>query len=153
MRKTYRIGDLARQLSVSVETIRYYESEGLLPNPRRSDGNYRLYSDAERERLSFILNCRALDMTLDEIRHLLRLQDRPETGCAEVNAALDQHIEHVADRLRALRRLQADLRTLRARCQSPTSSAACEILRDLAAPSKREAAASRSGVHSRLLGR
>ena len=92
MSTTYRIGELAGDLAVPVETIRYYEREGLLPEPARSDGNYRLYSQSHRERLEFILNCRALDMTLQEIRTLLRLRDAPEQGCAEVNATLDEHI-------------------------------------------------------------
>ena len=103
MPKTYRIGELASHLSVAIETIRYYEKEGLLPQPARSEGNYRLYSDAERQRLGFILHCRALDMTHEEIRNLLRLRDAPERGCAEVNTVLDEHIGHVADRMRVLR--------------------------------------------------
>jgi Cd(II)/Pb(II)-responsive transcriptional regulator len=115
MPKTYRIGELASRLSVAIETIRYYEKEGLLPQPARSEGNYRLYSDSERQRLEFILHCRALDMTHQEIRQLLGLRDRPDQGCAEVNAVLDAHVEHVAERLRALRSLQSELKAIRAR--------------------------------------
>jgi DNA-binding transcriptional MerR regulator len=61
-----------------VETIRYYEREGLLREPSRSEGNYRLYTDTHIERLQFIRHCRSLDMTLEEIRNLLRFRDSLE---------------------------------------------------------------------------
>lgn len=147
MSKTYRIGDLATRLSVGVETIRYYEREGLLPKPARSEGNYRLYSAAERERLEFILHCRALDMTHEEIRNLLRLRDTPEQGCAEVNAVLDEHIGHVAERMRVLRSLQGQLKDLRARCEAPGTSKECGILEGLATPAKSRVGSHRSGAH------
>lgn len=81
-----RIGELAQRTGTQVETIRYYEREGLLPEPARSEGNYRLYDRAHAERLSFIRHCRSLDMTLDEIRVLLQFRDAPEQNCGEVNA-------------------------------------------------------------------
>lgn len=147
MPKTYRIGELASHLSVAIETIRYYEKEGLLPQPARSEGNYRLYSDAERQRLGFILHCRALDMTHEEIRNLLRLRDAPERCCAEVNTVLDEHIGHVADRMRVLRSLQGQLKDLRARCEAPGTSKECGILQGLAAPAKSRGVSRRTGVH------
>lgn len=147
MSKSYRIGDLATRLSVGVETIRYYEREGLLPKPARSEGNYRLYSTSERERLEFVLHCRALDMTHEEIRNLLRLRDTPEEGCAEVNAVLDAHIGHVAERMRVLRSLQAQLKDLRARCEASGTSKVCGILQGLAAPAKSRVGRRRAGVH------
>lgn len=147
MSKNYRIGDLATRLSVAIETIRYYEREGLLPKPARSGGNYRLYTDSERERLQFILHCRALDMTHQEVRELLRLLDAPDQGCAEVNEVLDAHIHHVAERLRVLRRLQTQLKTLRARCEVSSTSRDCGILHGLATPRRTRDAAVRTGVH------
>ena len=60
-----KIGELAKLADCQVETVRYYEREGLLPAPARSEGNYRLYSSEHLERLTFIRNCRTLDMTLD----------------------------------------------------------------------------------------
>lgn len=62
-----KIGELAKATDCAVETIRYYEREQLLPEPARTDGNYRLYTQAHVEWLTFIRNCRTLDMTLDEI--------------------------------------------------------------------------------------
>lgn len=145
----YRIGELAASLTIPVETIRHYEHEKLLPKPARSEGNYRLYSQIERERLEFILNCRALDMTLQEIRNLLRLRDAPEQGCAEVNTTLDEHIEHVAARIRVLRGLQVQLKALRTRCETPSTARDCGILHELSEPTKRrKGSASAVGVHA-----
>jgi Cd(II)/Pb(II)-responsive transcriptional regulator len=142
--KTYRIGELASHLAVAIETIRYYEKEGLLPQPARSQGNYRIYTEAERQRLEFILHCRALDMTHQEIRQLLVLRDMPDHGCVEVNVVLDAHIEHVAERLRALRRLQVQLKSIRARCNVPKTAKDCGILQGLAAsPGKRRSGTAR----------
>jgi Cd(II)/Pb(II)-responsive transcriptional regulator len=128
MADSYQIGELARRAEVPVETIRFYEREGLLPEPRRSSGNFRLYSEAHRERLIFIRQCRALDMTLDEIGRLLLLKDNPKMSCEQVNALLDAHIAHVAGRMAELRRLKSDLEMLRQRCGSIRSAGECEIL-------------------------
>ena len=146
--KTYRIGELAQRLSVAVETIRYYEKEGLVPRPARSEGNYRLYSDVQRQRLEFVLRCRALDMTHQEIRQLLRLRDADQ-DCDEVNALLDQHMAHVAERLRALKRLQGDLKAIRKQCAKPQRGVACGILRELDAPQREMRVPPRTGVHGR----
>jgi Cd(II)/Pb(II)-responsive transcriptional regulator len=126
-----RIGNLAEITGTPVETIRYYEREGLIPAAQRSDNNYRLYTTAHAERLAFIRHCRNLDMALDEIRSLLRLRDAPSENCGEINDLLDEHIGHVAERIRELRALERDLKSLRARCASPQSVDACGILNQL----------------------
>ena len=97
-----KIGELAKLTDCQVETIRYYEREGLLPEPARSEGNYRLYTQAHVERLTFIRNCRSLDMTLEEIRSLLNLRDSPQDQCESVNALIDEHIHHVKARVDSL---------------------------------------------------
>jgi len=99
-----KIGELALAAQTQVETIRYYEREGLLPQAPRSEGNYRIYGPEHVERLAFVRHCRSLDMTLDEIRVLLRFKDEPQAECGEVNALLDEHIGHVATRIRELGR-------------------------------------------------
>ena len=105
-----RIGNLAEVTGTPVETIRFYEREGLIPAAQRSDNNYRMYTAAHAERLAFIRHCRNLDMALDEIRSLLRLRDAPPEDCGEVNQLLDEHIGHVAQRIRELRALEKDLK-------------------------------------------
>lgn len=149
MGRKYRIGDLAGQLSTTVEAVRYYEREGLLPRAARTDGNYRTYGDAERERLAFVLHCRALDMTLDEIRRLLALRDRPEQGCDDVNALLEEHIGHVGERIRVLRKLQLELKALRDRCAAPGTNEACGILEGLSRPAIAPRRVRNAGVHGR----
>jgi len=137
-----RIGNLAEATGTPVETIRFYEREGLIPPAQRSDNNYRLYTSAHVDRLAFIRHCRNLDMTLDEIRSLLRLRDAPSQDCGEVNALLDEHIGHVAQRIRELRALEKELKALRASCRTPHAIDECGILNGLDTAAARGAVAS-----------
>lgn len=127
-----KIGELAQAAQCTVETVRYYEKEGLLPEPGRTAGNYRSYGETHVERLCFIRNCRVLDMSHEEIRVLLGAMDRPSSDCGPVNDLLDQHIEHVDQRIDELRVLKRQLAALRNRCRSDSSVATCGILQGLA---------------------
>jgi len=129
-----KIGELAVASATPIETIRFYEREGLVPAPQRSAGNYRIYGEAHVQRLVFIRRCRGLDMALDEVRALLQFIDRPGADCGAVDRLLDEHIGHVAARIRELQALEAELRTLRARCQSGRPGQDCGILRELGQP-------------------
>ena len=126
-----QIGELAQAAQTQTETIRFYEREGLLPPAARNAANYRVYEATHVQRLAFIRHCRSLDMTLDEIRVLLRFKDAPGAPCTEVNALLDEHIGHVAHRLRELRVLEKELRRLRQQCSSNQAAADCGILSGL----------------------
>ncbi|WP_213878412.1 Cd(II)/Pb(II)-responsive transcriptional regulator [Pseudomonas sp. dw_358] len=126
-----KIGELAKATDCQVETIRYYEREQLLPAPARTDGNYRLYTQAHVERLTFIRNCRTLDMTLDEIRSLLTLRDLPDDQCQSVNALIDEHIEHVKLRIEGLTALQTQLLELRDKCAAAGTEETCGIIQQL----------------------
>jgi len=127
-----KIGELAQVAQCTVETIRYYEKEGLLAAPARTGGNFRVYGPEHVESLRFIRNCRALDMSHDEIRTLLGLADQAEQGCGAVNEVFDQHIAHVDERIRELTHLKLQLTTLRQRCQSEQAVQSCGILQGLA---------------------
>ena len=129
-----RIGELGKKADCLVQTVRFYESEGLLPEPARSEGNFRLYDGVHLQRLLFIRRCRAKDMTLDEIRQLLNLRDRPELGCGEVNALVDAHIAQVRTKMKELRALERELMDLRRSCDSARTSRECGILNSLAEP-------------------
>ena len=135
-----KIGELAKATGTQVETVRYYEREGLLPTPLRTEGNYRIYGASHTERLSFIRHCRSLDMTLGEIRTLLGFKDAPEDNCEQVNALLDEHIGHVAQRIQELRALERQLKTLREQCQVTQAAAHCGILSELSAASRAQPA-------------
>ena len=128
-----KIGELAQTAQCTVETVRYYEKEGLLAAPARTAGNFRLYGPTHVERLRLIRNCRALDMSHAEIHSLLRLADGPADDCSAVNAVFDQHIAHVDERIRELAQLKLQLMALRERCGSEQAVDACGILQGLAA--------------------
>ncbi|MDZ4194447.1 Cd(II)/Pb(II)-responsive transcriptional regulator [Ectopseudomonas chengduensis] len=126
-----KIGELAKMTNCQVVTIRYYERAGLLAPPDRSEGNYRVYTLVDAERLAFIRNCRTLDMTLDEVRQLLSFRDNPASDCSGVNEMIDGHIEQVAARITSLQGLQKQLMDLRKSCTEGREVADCQILHQL----------------------
>ncbi|MEZ5729117.1 MAG: Cd(II)/Pb(II)-responsive transcriptional regulator [Burkholderiaceae bacterium] len=130
--ESMRIGELARAVGCPVETIRFYEREGLLPRPARTETNYRRYRSTDLARLRFVRRCRDLDMSLDEIRTLLSFHDAPQPNCEPVNAVIDAHLSHVRERMRTLRALEAELQSLRDHCQAGNEGAQCAILGELA---------------------
>jgi Cd(II)/Pb(II)-responsive transcriptional regulator len=131
MERRLKIGELARATGTDIQTIRFYEREGLLKAPSRTSGNYRDYASEHVDRLAFIRHCRSLDMALSEVRVLLRFKDEPDEDCGEVNGLLDEHIEHVATRIRELKALEQELKTLRSRCGLAREAKDCGILEGL----------------------
>jgi len=128
-----KIGELAKAAGTTVETVRYYEKEGLLPAPERSVNNYRSYGPAHVERLRLIRNCRALDMAQDEIRAILTMADRPGADCGPINEVFEEHMRHVDERIAELVQLKTQLSGLRRRCLSAQPHAEdCGILHGLA---------------------
>ena len=125
----HRIGEAARRSGVSTANIRYYEREGLLQPQARGDNDYRLYSEADVHRLRFVRQCRAMDMSLDEVRTLLGLDLNNKADCATASAALDEHLGHVRQRLTELRALEKDLLALRKRCDGTDDH--CHIIEAL----------------------
>lgn len=145
-----KIGELASATGTPVETIRFYERERLLPEAARTESNYRIYGAAHEERLHFIRRCRSLDMALDEIRILLRFREAPGEDCGRVNALLDDHVGHVAARIRELKDLEKQLHALRAQCREVQGAADCGILKELsggAAPVKGKRGRHVPGTH------
>ncbi|SFR56870.1 Cd(II)/Pb(II)-responsive transcriptional regulator [Marinobacter daqiaonensis] len=123
-----KIGDMAEQTGIPVETVRYYEKIGLLPAPDRQANGYRRYRQSHLDRLLFIRRCRNLDMAQDEIRELVRLADQPEADCTQVDALLARHLEHVRQRLAELRQLERTLSHLQQACSEGRTVAECGIL-------------------------
>ena len=128
-----KIGELAQVAQCTVETVRYYEKAGLLPETARTAGNFRVYGPDHVERLRFIRNCRALDMSHEEIHTLLGLTVRPQAASGAINTVFDEHIAHVNERIKELGKLKLQLQALRARCQSEQGADACGILQGLVA--------------------
>lgn len=135
-----RIKELALATSVPADTIRHYERAGLLAAPARSDNNYRRYTEADVRRLRFIRNCRALDMSLDEVRALLDWTDAAQVAtahrpdCSAVDAIVSAHLAHVRERIAALRGLEKQLKLLREAHAHDAPGSHCGIVQALSAP-------------------
>ena len=126
-----RIGELARRAGVDVQTVRYYEREGLLAAPARETSGYRSYRPEHLERLKFIRHCRSLDVPLNDIRLVLGLFRDPAASCESVDMLIDVHLQRVRVRRTALDQLERQLVQLRARCRRGHHVADCGILREL----------------------
>jgi Cd(II)/Pb(II)-responsive transcriptional regulator len=136
-----RIGELGQATGVDIETIRFYEKQGLLPPPARAPNGYRDYGSAHLERLAFIRHGRALDMPLAEIKRLLDFVARPEADCGDINRLIDEQLARVRARLKSMQALEKQLAALRARCEAGHVAAECGILHDLVAAAHGEACA------------
>ena len=126
-----KIGELAGQAGVDVQTIRYYEREGLLEAPSRTPSGYRTYGPQHLERLNFVRHCRSLDMPLAEIKRLIDLSSDQRVSCEQVDALVRAHLERVRTKRAALQTLEAQLTTLSAQCASGHRVADCGILEEL----------------------
>ena len=109
-------GDLARATGCNIETIRYYEKIGLLPDPPRTDAGYRIYSAAHATRLRFILRARELGFSMEDIRGLLGLEDGAAPTCAEVKERTERHLADVHAKIADLRRIESVLAETAGRC-------------------------------------
>ena len=135
--------ELSRATGVDVETIRFYEKQGLLPTPARRENGYRVYEAVHLERLAFIRHCRALDMPLLDVKRLLGLVEASEENLGEVDVLVDQQLVRVRARLKSMRALEKQLLQLRARC-SGTHDGHCGILDELVSAAHGEACACHS---------
>jgi Cd(II)/Pb(II)-responsive transcriptional regulator len=133
-----KIGELATQAGCDVQTVRFYEREGLMEEPRREPSGYRRYDGRHLTRLNFIRHCRSLDIPLQEIRQLLEFAARPTQSCEQVNELLDGHVALVKQRVQALEALEKQLVALRRSCDGDTSHP-CAILESFMAAAEEHA--------------
>lgn len=137
-----RIKELAQATGVDVDTIRYYEKQGLLQEPARQDNGYRDYANDHLERLAFIRHCRALEIPLADIRRLLSALDAPGAPHPDVDQLIQEQIERVRARLKSMRALEKQLLLLKASCgRCDEHGADCGILKELVAAAHGEACA------------
>lgn len=122
-----RIGELARATGTKVETIRFYEGEGLIPVPARTSSNYRDYDRRHLDRLSFIRRSRDLGFTLGQVRVLLRLADNEQRPCEEVDEIAREQLDQVDRKIADLQALKVELSGLISQCRQGTI-AECRIL-------------------------
>jgi len=104
-----RIGEVAAAVRVETSTIRYYESIGVLPEPDRTASGYRSYTEADVERMRFVMLARSLGVGLDDIRQILGLRDNGEAPCGYVRGVLDRQVDAVRERIEQLEALAAEL--------------------------------------------
>lgn len=125
---TRTIGQLADAAGVHVETVRFYERRGLLPEPPRRSSGYRTYPPESLARLRFIKGAQTLGFTLDEIKHLLALRVQPGTNCEQVRQQAEQKLDEVDAKLRALQQLRHALSMLVDACVQGGPAGDCPIL-------------------------
>jgi DNA-binding transcriptional MerR regulator len=125
------IGDLARDAGCTVQIIRHYEKIGLLPEPRRTGGNRRIYSEDQASRLQFIRHSRELGFSLDDIRQLLSFSDQPDQSCGTVDTIARQHLRSVQERMKRLRSMERELKRMIQQCGGGIV-AECRIIEVLA---------------------
>ena len=126
-----KIGELAKLTGCSIQSIRYYEKEGLLNSILRSEGNYRLYNDESVRQLIFIKRCRSLDISLSEINQLSSLKSTPTQNCNEVNKLFDKHLQEVDLKIEELEKLKNQLLDLRHKCSDKHIVEDCGIIQEL----------------------
>ena len=125
------IGELARRTGCKVQTVRYYEEVGLMPEPARTGGQQRRYGPRHLERLAFIRHSRELGFPLAAVRELLGLADNPDGSCAAADRIAQRQLQQVESRLARLTALRAELKRMIAQCRGGKISR-CRVIESLA---------------------
>lgn len=126
-----KIGELAQRAGVRIDTVRYYERQGLLPPPVRQPSGYRSYAPSDISRLRFVRRAKALGFTLEEIRELLALSGRREDDMGGLKATATEKLADVEAKLTELKRIRDGLKTLVASCPGHGALEQCPILNAL----------------------
>ena len=113
---TITIGGLSEKTGVNIETIRYYEREGIIPIPKRNGGGRRIYTEDDVRRLNFIHKCRDLGFSLIEIDSLLSLVDSGKYTCKEVHELTVHHAEQVSEKMANLKKMKKVLTEMAGQC-------------------------------------
>lgn len=121
-------GDLARKSKVNTETLRYYEKEGLLPEPERTESGYRLYADEDVKRVRFIKRAQELGFSLKEIKELLALKLDASQSASEVKRLTEQKIQDIDGKIQNLHAMKTILEDLVDACSGQGSVDHCPIL-------------------------
>jgi MerR family copper efflux transcriptional regulator len=128
MAQPFTIGSVARRAGVGVETVRFYERQGLITQPARGASGYRQYPEETVVRLRFIQRAKALGFSLREIRELLSLRIDPTGHSGAVKARAQAKIADIEEKIRTLRRMKETLARLSAACDGCAPVRACPIL-------------------------
>ena len=128
--RTFTIGALADAAGVNVETVRFYQRKGLIPEPHRPPGGIRRYGEAELARVHFVKAAQRLGFSLDEVAELLMLDDG--TQCAKARKLAEHKLQDVRVKLADLRHIESVLDRLVVRCRSAKGSVKCPLISSLA---------------------
>lgn len=129
--KPLRIGTLAKRAGVNLETVRFYERRGLLPQPPRADSGYRMYPSEAVRRIQFIKRAQEIGFSLKEIEELLRLRSSPHGMSAQVRRRAEAKIEDIESKIRTLRSMKSTLQKLSNACPACGPASECPILESL----------------------
>ncbi len=129
--KPLTIGEVARRAGVGVETVRFYERQGLLAEPARKASGYRQYTEDVVARLCFIRRAKELGFSLKEIAELFALRLDPATTCADVKRQAEAKLADIEAKIRDLQRMETTLRNLTASCRGRGAASGCSILESL----------------------
>lgn len=111
-----KIGELAKITGCQVGTIRFYETSGLLPAAPRTQGNYRVYGEEHKKSLQFILHCRALDLSIDEVKELINLKSAQASDARKAHSIIENHILEINKKITQLESLKSELEFLAHKC-------------------------------------
>lgn len=128
----FRIGELARLAGVPVDTIRYYERNGLIPAPPRTPSGYRAYPPAALARLLMVRRAKELGFTLSEIGELLDLYDHRDSPCRHLHCRAVAKLDEIEGRILELHRIKEELKSLVGSCSPDTPIHECPVLTSLA---------------------
>ncbi|GAC13045.1 Cd(II)/Pb(II)-responsive transcriptional regulator [Aliiglaciecola lipolytica] len=126
-----KIGELANKSGCSVQTIRFYEKQKLLKQPLRNTSNYREYDLNALKQLTFIRQCRSLDISISEIQQLIAMRSQPDKSCKTVNDMVNSHIQEVSVRISELENLKVALSEIASACSDGHSVSNCGVLKKL----------------------
>ena len=129
---TLTIGALARAAEVGIETIRFYERKGLLPEPPRTQAGYRQYAPDTVRRLRFIRRAQGLGFSLGEISELLDLRIAELSACDTVERRARDKLAQIGEKISELKRIESALERLVVRCKAGGTTSECPILEELA---------------------
>jgi len=125
------IGQVARQTGVTVEAVRFYEKQGLIAAPQRTNAGYRQYPVDAVKRVQFIQHAKEVGFTLKDIGELLALRQEPDTSCADIKLRATQKIEEVDQKIHDLNRIRDALGRMVLKCSGRGELNECPILEEL----------------------
>ncbi len=129
--KYLTIGQLAKKAGVNIDTIRYYEKQGLIPKPSRRESGYRQYSEDSVKRILFIKRAKELGFSLKEISELLSLRLGSSTTCGDVKKRADIKIAEIGEKIQTLQRMKTALIKLVKACEENRQAGECPMLEAL----------------------